>query len=206
MEPMYERVLPLLKFVPEFADSARASLGISDTLWAWMVYLVLVGSVVGIILGMVAYSVLFERKVAGFVQQRPGPNRVGPWGLFQPIADGIKLMFKEDIIHTGADKSVFKIAPFLAFIAPMTALAAIPLAPGFYFANYATGLLFVFAFGGLAVLGILTAGYSSNNKFSLMGGLRGASQLISYEVPFLTTVLATVLIVSSKSPAPRSTS
>ncbi len=188
---------PYIQLIPEAVDKFRLGIGIGDTLWLWIVYFVVCGVLAMVVSGFVAYTVLFERKIAGYIQERPGPNRVGPWGLFQPVADVMKLMIKEDIIHDGADKFMFRLAPYIVFLGPFMALAVLPLAMNIQFWPYASGLLYVFAFGGFSVLGILVGGYASNNKFSLIGGMRGASQLIAYEVPFFTTVLAAVLIVGS---------
>ncbi len=188
---------PYLNLVPEALDNFRRSLGVGDLLWMWIVFFVVTGVVVLALTMMVAYTVLAERKIAGFVQERPGPNRVGPWGLLQPIADVTKLIFKEDITHDAADRPVFKFAPYLAFMGPVLVLLVLPFGPGFYYGSYTCGVLFAFALSGLTVLGILAGGYASNNKFSLMGGVRAASQLMAYEVPFITTVLAVILIAGS---------
>lgn len=138
--------------------------------------------VVGIVMLFVAYATYFERKVIGHMQVRMGPMRVGFHGLLQPIADGIKLFFKEDIIPANADKPVFYISPVIALLAAMSSLAVLPLFNGYALADINIGLLYIFAMSSIASYGIVLAGWSSNSKFSFLGGLRSSAQVISYEV------------------------
>ena len=134
-----------------------------------------------------------ERRLLGLWQDRYGPNRVGPFGLLQPIADVIKLMMKEDFIPPAADKPVYVIAPMVVMSTGLIAFAVIPFAPGIGIADLSIGLLFFLAITGLTVYGIVLGGWSSNSKYSLLGGLRGAAQMISYEV-FLGLALMGVVL------------
>lgn len=148
--------------------------------------------IVALLLG-VAYLTLVERKVIGYMQLRVGPNVVGPFGLLQPIADGIKLLHKETIIPIAADKLLFLIAPVLLFSLSLAAWAVIPFAPGWVFSDINVGVLYVLAISSLGVYGILIAGWSSNSKYAMLGALRSAAQMISYEVS-IGLILVSVLL------------
>ncbi|HDY69541.1 MAG TPA: NADH-quinone oxidoreductase subunit NuoH [Actinobacteria bacterium] len=137
------------------------------------------------------------RRLWGFMGDRHGPNRVGPLGFFQPIADGIKLFTKEDITPTRANKWVFLLAPAIAFATPMLILAVIPFNSTYTIADLNVGLIYIVAVGAFGVLGILLAGWSSNNKYSLVGGLRAAAQMISYEIPLLLTIVIVAMLADS---------
>ena len=145
---------------------------------------------------VVAYTTFWERKVIGWMQVRIGPNRVGPWGLIQPIADGLKLMFKEVVIPAGADKSVFLFAPIFAFAPALAAWAVIPFTDVMVLANINASLLYILAVTSIGVYGIMLAGWSSNSKYAFLGGMRSAAQLISYEVP-MGLALVVVLMISN---------
>ncbi len=141
----------------------------------------------------VAYLTYFERKVMGAIQLRKGPNVVGPFGLWQPFADAIKMMFKETIIPTGADRLLFTIAPMITFGLAVVAWAVIPVNNHWAVANINVGILYLFAISSLGVYGIIIAGWASNSKYAFLGAMRSAAQMVSYEVS-MGFVIVTVLI------------
>lgn len=150
----------------------------------WLIALLAVKAIamiVGLLLA-VAYLIYFERKVIGYIQGRPGPNRVGPMGLFQPFADVIKLLCKEMILPSASNRFLFLLAPLISIATAIAAWAAIPLDRAFVLADMNAGLLYVFAVSSLGVYGILIAGWASNSKYAMLGTLRAAAQTISYEI------------------------
>jgi NADH-quinone oxidoreductase subunit H len=149
------------------------------------------------LLGFVSYAIYFERKFIGWIQLRIGPNRTGPLGLFQSFADILKLLIKEDVIPTKADKTLFIIAPVIAFAPAFIVLATIPYAENLPFADLNVGLLYYIAISGLTTLGMLMGGWASNNKYALLGGMRSAAQMISYEVPLVISVIGVILMTGS---------
>ena len=144
----------------------------------------------------VAYLTFWERKVIGWMQVRIGPNRVGPWGLIQPIADGVKLLLKEVVIRTGANKGVFLIAPMFAFAPALAAWAVIPFNDTLVLANVNASLLYIMSITSIGVYGIILSGWASNSKYAFLGGMRSAAQMISYEVA-MGLALVVVLMVSN---------
>lgn len=130
----------------------------------------------------VAYATYFERRIASAIQSRIGPNRVGPWGLFQPFADVFKLLFKEVIVPSQSNKRLFLLAPILVLVPALTVWAVIPFAHHWVLANVNLGILFIFAMSSLGIYGILLAGWSSNSKYAMFGALRAAAQVVSYEI------------------------
>lgn len=135
----------------------------------------------------------FERRVAGRIQSRVGPNRVGPQGILQSVADGIKVFLKEDIIPTDADAPLFRLAPYLVFLGMFLAFVAVPFSSQWVIAEFDLGIFYLLGVETLVVLGIVMSGWASNNKWSLLGAMRSAAQIVSYEVPVALTVLLIVL-------------
>jgi NADH-quinone oxidoreductase subunit H len=152
-----------------------------------------------VIMGLVAYITLLERRFLGFFQVRMGPNRVGPLGLLQPIADGIKLFFKEDITVSHAQRFYFTLAPIISLVSVLVCFAVVPFSGRFYVADLSLAVLYVMAFSSLGVYGVLLGGWSSNNKYSLLGGLRGAAQMISYEIPLALSLVGIIMLAGSLS-------
>lgn len=164
--------------------------------------------VVGITQGAVAYLILVERKIAAWSQDRIGPNRAGPFGILQPLADGAKMLLKEDVIPSYVAKPLYILAPIIAIIAATISFAVVPFGPvgntgvgdniQFQIApGVDIGIVYVFAVGSLGVYAVILAGWSSNNKYSFLGGLRSSAQLISYEIPLGMSILGMVLISRS---------
>jgi NADH-quinone oxidoreductase subunit H len=149
------------------------------------------------LLGAVAYLTLAERKVMAAMQMRRGPNVVGPFGLLQPLADGIKLLGKETIIPTQASKALFILAPMLTFFLALASWAVIPFQAGVVLANINVGILYLFAISSLSVYGIIIAGWASNSKYSFLGGLRSAAQMVSYEVSIGLVIITVLLCAGS---------
>jgi NADH-quinone oxidoreductase subunit H len=149
-------------------------------------------------LGPIVY-VYVERKIAGFMQDRLGPTRVGPYGLLQTVADAIKLMFKEAIYPTGADKKLFLIAPCLVVLGAFLAMAVVPFGSRLQAADLNIGVFYVVAVSSLSTVGLIMAGWASNNKYALFGAMRSAAQIVSYEIPAVMILLAIVMFVGSLS-------
>ncbi|MEQ8397184.1 NADH-quinone oxidoreductase subunit NuoH [Thalassobaculum sp.] len=145
----------------------------------------------------VAYLTFFERKVIAAMQLRKGPNVVGPFGLLQPLADGVKLLAKETILPSGANKIVFLLAPMLTFILSLIAWAVIPFGPDMVLADINVGVLYLFAISSLGVYGVIMAGWASNSKYAFLGALRSAAQMVSYEVSIGFVIITVLLCVGS---------
>src|SRR5712675_3484394 len=162
--------------------------------------LVNISGVLGVFLTLFALISVLERKILGRMQNRYGPNRVGPFGLFQPVADGIKMLIKEDIVPVRADKIVHFLAPILIAATAILTLGVIPYGRNMTPFTIDGGILFFFAVGSTAELAVFMAGWGSNNKFSMLGAMRAIAQMISYELPLIITTLPVVMIVGSLSP------
>ena len=143
--------------------------------------------------------VLAERKVAARFQNRTGPMRVGPWGTLQTLADGVKLIFKEDYIPPQGDKILFKLAPYVIFACSFAVFAAIPFSQGILVSDFNIGIFYIMAISSVIVMGVIMAGWSSNSKWSLLGALRSAAQIVSYEIPLGLSILVVVMLVESLS-------
>jgi NADH-quinone oxidoreductase subunit H len=170
----------------------------------WMGYalpaLKIVGLIVAIIVPVmvaIAYLTYAERKVIGAMQLRKGPNVVGPFGLLQPIADGVKLLLKETVIPTGANRIVFILAPMITFILSLIAWAVVPFDEGWVLADINVGILYLLAVSSLGVYGIIMAGWASNSKYAFLGALRSAAQMVSYEVAMGFALITVLLCVGS---------
>ena len=165
-------------------------------LWLVLWTLIKIVAVVLPLLGCVAYLTLWERKAIGWSQIRPGPNRVGPWGLLTPIADAVKLIFKEIIRPTAASKGLFFLGPVMTIMPALAAWAVIPFGPDVALANINAGLLFLMAITSMEVYGVIIAGWASNSKYAFLGALRASAQMVSYEIA-MGFCLVVVLMVSA---------
>ncbi len=174
-----------------------------------LVPLIEISVVLGIVLFHVAYITYFERKILSHMQDRLGPMEVGPHGLLQPIADGLKLFFKEDIIPAGADKIIFSIAPIIVLVPALIGFAVIPFAKesitifGLTFKPFITdiniGILYIFAFASIGAYGVILGGWASNSKYALLGGLRAGAQMVSYELALGLSIIGVLLLSQSLS-------
>jgi NADH-quinone oxidoreductase subunit H len=173
-----------------------------DAFWtgyAWptiLIVLKILLIIVPLLVGM-AYLTYFERKVIAAIQLRKGPNVVGPFGLLQPFADGIKLLFKETVIPSGANPAVFLAAPMITFSLSLVAWAVIPFDKGWVLADINVGVLYLFAISSLGVYGIVMAGWASNSKYAFLGALRSAAQMVSYEVSIGFVIITVLMCVGS---------
>ena len=161
--------------------------------------LINIAALLGVFLTLFAAMSVLERKILGRMQNRYGPNRVGPFGLLQPAADGIKMLIKEDIVPARADKVIHFCAPILIAAAAILALGVIPYGRNMTPLSIDGGILFFFAVGSTTELGVFMAGWGSNNKFSMLGAMRAIAQMVSYELPLIITVLPVVMVVGSLS-------
>jgi len=153
--------------------------------------------VLNVIIGMVTYVTLLERKFAARMQSRIGPYRVGPHGLLQPIADAVKLMMKEDVVPRLADRSVYNLAPIVFLVPCMFIFATLPFAPGLGIADLNIGILFFLAVSAMEIVGLFMGGWGSNNKYALLSAMRAVNQIISYDLPFIFVALVPVLFAGS---------
>ena len=167
--------------------------------WAWpavwtLVKIVLI--VAPLMLG-VAYLTYFERKVIGYMQVRIGPNRVGPWGLIQPIADGLKLLLKEIVVPSGANKGIFILAPMLAIAPALAAWAVVPFTDTLVLANIDASLLYIMAITSMGIYGIILSGWASNSKYAFLGAMRASAQMVSYEISMGFSLICVLMVSNS---------
>ncbi|MGS0764537.1 NADH-quinone oxidoreductase subunit NuoH [Syntrophomonas curvata] len=186
-----------------FLDIARAltgwlqSLGIS-AVWADLILLIIqFACIAGIVTINVIVLIWLERKVSGFIQLRLGPNRLGPWGVFQTIADAIKLLTKEDIIPSQTDKWIFRTAPLFFITVAIMLYLVIPMGDGMQIVDLNIGVFYFISLGSLSTIALLMAGWGSNNKWSLLGAMRSVAQMISYEIPLTFSLLGVIMIAGS---------
>jgi len=166
--------------------------------WLNLLLMVIVAlAVMMVVLVFVMYAIYFERKIIGWMQLRNGPNRVGPWGLFQTVADVLKLLIKEDVVPKKVDKFLFLIAPIIAYTPAFAIIAVIPYTETLYFADVNIGLLYYGALSTITITGVLLGGWASNNKYSIMGGMRSVAQMVSYEVPLIMSFIGIVVLTGS---------
>ena len=166
---------------------------------AWPVIWILLGiiAIVAPLMIAVAYLTLWERKFLGWIQVRPGPNRVGPWGLLQPMADGLKLLTKELIFPTAAAKGLFYVGPVMAIMPALAGWVAVPFGPDVALANVNAGLLLIMAITSIEVYGVIIAGWASNSKYAFLGALRASAQMVSYEIAMGFCFLVVIMVTGS---------
>ena len=167
--------------------------------WVTVIEMIITGILVislFAVLGLVL--VIMERKVSAWIQIRLGPNRVGPKGMFQSLADTLKLLVKEGMTPTGVDKFLFNLAPYVAMIVAMLLMAPLAFARNFQMWDMNIGVLYITAISSVSVIGVLIAGWSSNNKYSLMGAMRAGAQIVGYELSAGLSILAVVVLISNK--------
>jgi len=170
----------------------------------WLLVLIKSGLLLFVVITTFAYAMLFERKIMGWMQLRPGPNRVGPWGLLQPAADAVKMLFKEDLTPSTADPLIYKLAPFISLVSAFGAYAIIPFNEPrggalWSIGNVNAGILFIFALTAIGVYGISLGGWASGSKYPLLGSVRATAQMISYELAMTMSVIGVLIIAGTTS-------
>src|SRR5665811_519767 len=188
-------IYDLTSFTQWIDSSLRASMSPG---WAVTIEMIIIGLAILIFFALVGlFLVIAERKVCALMQNRLGPNRVGPGGMFQTVADLVKLLFVELVPIKNADKILFNLAPFIVIIASIMAIAAIPFAKGLHAIDLNIGVLYVMAVSAMGVIGVLLAGWSSNNKYSLIGAMRSGAQIVSYELSVGLSIITIVILAGS---------
>jgi len=165
----------------------------------FIVLMIKIFVIFGGVMGALAYLSWLERKLMARVQMRPGPTRVGPFGLLQPIADGLKFLFKEDVIPTHSNRFLFIAAPIVSLVPALLSFSVIPFGPSLQITDLSVGLLFIFAVTSLGVYGIALGGWASNSKYPLMGAIRSSAQMISYELSLTLSVVGVLMIANTLS-------
>ncbi len=210
---MQQFVQKIVEFIPALSAQNRETSSFYEVIQKEILNGTWLDTWFGLVLSMVVFCVVVlifmilmtlllvyaERKVASHMQDRLGPMRVGPHGIFQPIADVVKLLLKEDIISKEANKKLFVLAPYVVFASSFAVLAAVPFGAFFVAADFNIGAFYIVAISSLVVLGLIMAGWASNNKWSMLSAMRSAAQLISYEIPLGLSLLAVIMVVSSLS-------
>lgn len=180
--------------------SSSKFLGFDTTsLFAFIIFAIIAGIIVGVMATIGGLGTYAERKISADLQMRMGPNRVGPFGLLQFLADGVKMILKEDIVTSQADKFTFNLAPVLCMVGVFATLAVVPYSSGFMMADLNVGIFYLVGMASLVGVGVFLGGYASNSKWSMLGGMRGASQIISYEIPATITIISIVLLAGGLS-------
>jgi len=182
---------PFKSFLAFLSESYGAN---GPTIFAFLIFLLAISIVVGALATIGGLGTYAERKISADMQARIGPNRVGPYGILQFLADGVKMLMKEDIVPKDADRFLFFIAPMLALTGVFGTLAVVPFSSGLTLTDLNVGVIYLVGIGSLVGLAVFLGGYASNSKWSMIGGMRGASQIISYEVPVVLSILAVVLL------------
>jgi NADH-quinone oxidoreductase subunit H len=193
---LYNSGKPLTEFYT-WAHKLWAGWGIPSSILDIIFMFIIAVVIAAVLVFNALFIIYYDRKVAAIFQIRKGPNRVGPFGIFQTIADTVKLLIKEDVNPDATDKPVFWLAPALVFIPTFAVFLVIPFGSGLTAADLNIGILYVIAITGLAVIGIMAAGWGSNNKYSLIGGMRSAAQIVSYEIPMVLVILSVVMMAGS---------
>jgi len=200
---MNSTVVTYLSQSKEFTNTVAAlskALGFDATsLVAFVIFAIGALIVVGALATIGGLGTYAERKISADLQMRQGPNRVGPYGILQFLADGVKMILKEDIIPAQADRFTFILAPFLCMIGVFATLAVVPFSSGLMLSDINVGVFYLVGMASLVGVGVFLGGYSSNSKWSMLGGMRGASQIISYEIPATITIVSIVLIAGGLS-------
>ncbi len=203
MDILNNLFVSLYVWVADLLHGLLGGLGLAKDAEAALVSAIMVLLVITVILLWMVLMVLIliwlERKNAARLQDRVGPNRVGPWGLLQPVADTIKMFIKEDIVPANADKFVHTLAPMVAMMPAVLAFAVIPWGKGMQPVDINIGVLWIVAVASIGTIGVFIGGYGSNNKYSLLGGMRAVAQMVSYEIPQVLTMVPIVLMVGSMS-------
>lgn len=192
---------PISNPIGAIAEGMHALL--SSTMPGWLAALIMAvtgaGLLAALVSGVVILLVWMERKIIARMQDRSGPNRVGPFGLLQTVADAIKLLSKEDIVPARVDKIIWALSPIIVLAASLMAWAVIPWSPGVVPSTINVGVLFLLSMGSMPVIGVIMAGWGSNNKYALLGGMRSAAQLVSYEIPGVLAALVPVMLAGTMS-------